>query len=306
MIRRVLYLIIAVGLALPSIAAANTRTKSHRVKKGDTLSLLAAEYYGDRNYAVFIMVENRMKHARKLKPGERIRVPIGHDVTAKGGETYPELAKKFLGDRRRGAFLARSNGGKLGGTLAAGIKVRIPLRVIHEAANEERLAMIAASYLGDRRKAGLLKSYNSLKSDTLAKGERIEVPIEHVRVRAKKRPGQDAAAKQRIAKREKVQVLAERRLDEAYDAWRAGKYDTVTEKLVKLEIAYVDADTAAQIAVLLGRAHIAFGNRSAAKRAFEKALERQPSHEVSPRDISPTVLEVWKQAGGGVSQPSKE
>ena len=157
----------------------------------------------------------------------------------------------------------------------------------------------------------VIRTFQAMRSsnytrDSISKGDRIEVPIEHVRVRAKKLPGRDAAAKQRIAKRQKVQVLAERRLDEAYDAWRGGKYEVVTEKLVKLEIAYVDADTAAQIAVLLGRTHIAFGNRSAAKQAFARALERQPSYTLSPRDISPIVLEVWKQAGGGVTQSSQE
>lgn len=291
-------------LALAGAARANTtRTLPHRVKAGDTLSLLAAEYYGDRNYAVFIMVENQMKHARKLRAGEQIRIPVGHDVTARGGETYEALAKRYLGDVRRAAFLAASNGAKLGGTLAAGEKVRIPLRVVHEAAADEPLSMIAASYLGDRRKAELLKSYNFLESDTVGKGERIVVPIEHVRVREQKRPAQTAAAKQRITKRQKVQVLAERRLDEAYDAWRAGKYESVTDKLGQLETEYVDAETAAQINVLLGRAHVAFGNRSLARRVFEKALERLPRYTVNARDVSPTVLEVWKQAGGKVTEP---
>ncbi len=301
--RALLSVAVIIGLSLPATVNAGTRTKTHRVKKGDTLALLAAEYYGNRRYAVFIMVENRMKHARKLKRGERIRIPIGHDITAKGGETYPQLAKKYLGDSRRGGFLAKSNGSKVGGTLAAGVKIRIPLRVLHEAANEESLGMIAASYLGDRRKGALLRRYNFLDGNSIGKGERIEVPIEHVRVRSNKAP--DAAAKQREAKRKKVQILAERRLDEAYDAWNAGKYETVTEKLAKLEIAYVDADTAAQIGVLLGRAHIAFGNRSAAKQAFEGALERQPNHKLNPREISPTVLSAWKQAGGTVSAPAK-
>jgi len=302
--RRALFvaLVLCLSLALPARAEV-TRTKTHVVRKGDTLALLAAEFYGNRRYAVFIMVENRMKHPRKLRPGERISIPIGYDITAQGGETWASLAKKYLGSAKRAEFLAHSNGTKVGGTLAAGVKIRIPMRVIHEAASTESLAMIAAAYLGDRRKAELLREYNVLEGDTIPKGKRIEVPIEHVHVRSGQTP--DAAARKREAKRKRVQVLAERHLDDAYDAWRAGKYDIVTAKLAPLETEYVDADTAAQIGVLLGRAHIAFGNKSAAKQAFERALKRQPTKILSPRDISPTVLAVWKQAGGKVASDTK-
>ena len=47
----------------------------HKVKAGDTFELLAAEYYEDRNDAVFLLVANHLKHPRKLVAGEKIRVP---------------------------------------------------------------------------------------------------------------------------------------------------------------------------------------------------------------------------------------
>ena len=55
----------------------------YRVRKGDTLELLAAEYYGNRIHKIYIMVENGLDHERALKPGER--VVIVDDLLATGG-----------------------------------------------------------------------------------------------------------------------------------------------------------------------------------------------------------------------------
>ena len=40
----------------------------YRVKKSDTLDVIAAEFYGDRNDAIFIVAENKMKQPRASSP----------------------------------------------------------------------------------------------------------------------------------------------------------------------------------------------------------------------------------------------
>ena len=54
-------------LTATSIEAQKLDTIKVKIKRGDTLELLAAEYYGDRQHAVFIMKANRMTHPRKLR-----------------------------------------------------------------------------------------------------------------------------------------------------------------------------------------------------------------------------------------------
>jgi len=82
--------LIALALAVATPAHAQDATKSiviHKVTKRDDLQLLAAEYYGDRNKVIFIMVENHMEHPRALKTGERLRIPVSRNITTKPGDT---------------------------------------------------------------------------------------------------------------------------------------------------------------------------------------------------------------------------
>jgi predicted Zn-dependent protease len=96
------------------------QTIEHKVKAGDTLALLAAEYYGDRNHQIFIMVANRLDHPRALVAGERLVIPASREITADVGDTFASLAATYLGDARRGEFLATFNGLGAGDTPAAG------------------------------------------------------------------------------------------------------------------------------------------------------------------------------------------
>ena len=72
--RALLALAVCALLAVP--ARADRDYLTYKVRAGDSLALLAAEYYGDRNHAVFIMVANKLDHPRPLKPGEKLRIPV--------------------------------------------------------------------------------------------------------------------------------------------------------------------------------------------------------------------------------------
>ena len=59
-------LALAVCALLAAPARADRDYLTYKVRPGDSLALLAAEYYGDRNHAVFIMVANKLDHPRPL------------------------------------------------------------------------------------------------------------------------------------------------------------------------------------------------------------------------------------------------
>src|SRR6185295_7004799 len=104
-------------------------TVVHRVRQGDSLELIAAEFYGDRTKAVFIMVANKMTHVRPLRPGERLRVPISREVATSPGDTFESLAATWLGSARRGPFLASFNGLSSDDGLPAGAVLTIPFTI---------------------------------------------------------------------------------------------------------------------------------------------------------------------------------
>jgi LysM repeat protein len=293
-------------LVVPAPREARAQSITHKASPGDTLQLLAAEYYGDRRHAVFIMVANNLAHPRKLKKGEPIKIPIGQDVTVKAGDSWESVAAQYLGHKDRGPFLARFNGVDPESSLAAGAAVRIPLRVTHKAVARVSLEQLAANYLGDRNKAEILKTYNFLDRDQLEPGESIVVPIQRVRVRAEKLPAPDAESQARINKRREMLELAQRSLPDARAAWRQGDYALIRNELTKIDTDYLDADWAVELGMLLGSAYIAYDDKDSALATFKKVLERQPNHMLSKVEYSPKICEVWTAAGGELVEPTRE
>jgi LysM repeat protein len=289
--------------AQPTPAEEAAGVAMHRVQRGDTLELLAAEYYGDRRHKIYIMVENRLDHARDLKPGERLRIPVSTEVTAGVGDTLSGLAAQYLGNERRAKYLAEFNGIESGGTVAAGMSITVPLRVTYRAARRESLAAIAAGLFADSKKAELLKEYNFLRRDSLDKGEAIVVPI-YLRVHPSKRRPPDAGSVALLARRTESLKNAQRDLPEARKAWEKGDYGRVRSLLAAQvsSFPYLDTQLVVDIGVLLGGAYVAFDDLDTARTHFQQVLERAPGLALSAFEYSPKVCEVWRKAGGRVDE----
>ena len=103
-------LVIAALLIARVAAADEADYVTYKVKPGDTIDLVAAEFYGDHvRTSLFIVDENKWKTYRKLNPGERIRVPIAREITTSKGDTLQALATKYLGDASRATYIAQLN-----------------------------------------------------------------------------------------------------------------------------------------------------------------------------------------------------
>lgn len=270
----------------------------HQVRKGDTLELLAAEYYGDRQLAVFIMVENGMAHPRPLRPGETLKIPTAWKYRAVAGDTIPKLAERFLGDARRATYLADFNRMPADAVLVEGQPITVPFHVTHVAANRETLASIAAAFYGDSSKAELLRGYNFKSGRLLKKGEAVIVPIVHVRVRESKLPIPDPDTLEREQRIREETQRAREALTRAREAWSEGDYAQVKRGLATLDLQTLEAEAAADVAFLLGAAYVAFGDEDSALAHFKKALERRPDFSVRADEVSPKVRRVWERAGG--------
>jgi LysM repeat protein len=295
-------LLVALGMAAGAgkASAQSHDTLIHRVTAGDTIELLAAEYYGDRHHGVFIMVTNKLQHARPLRPGERLKIPTNREVSAAVGDTFESLAEQYLGDKRRARFLAGFNQLPADASLAVGQDIQIPFHVVHRAAGKESLSAIAAAYFGSPKKTKLVQEYNFTDKKMLQAGETVVIPIHHVQVRRSRLPPPDAESQARLTKRREMQTQALNLLPRAHTDWRAGDYAAVKRALTTLETDYLDAEMAMEVGVLLGSTYVAFGDKDSALAAFRKVLERSPAHTLDTYEYSPKIREVWKQAGGKV------
>jgi LysM repeat protein len=287
-------------LVLTRIAAAqpDATVINYRVQKGDSLDLLAAELYSDRDDAVFIMAENKMQKPRKLNPGERLRIPVTRDIRTEKGDSFESLAKKYLGDEKRAGFLADYNHRSIEDSLATGTELAIPFHITHTATATESLSSISTTYFGNAKHADELAKWNSLDKTSLDKGEQIEVPVLTVHVRDGRLPPLDADAQARDKQRHDAVALAQLALPTAHAASLQGDYARVKDVLAPLadKTDYLDTDTAIEVDLLLGRAHVAFDDTALAVAAFSRVLARKPRYELSPYYDSPKVLEAWQKA----------
>jgi LysM repeat protein len=278
------------------------RPVMYRVRQGDTLELIAAEFYGDRNKAVFIAAENKLTHPRPLKPGERLRVPVSREIATSPGDTFESLASTFLGSARRGAFLADWAGLSHDDSLPAGTQITIPFAIAHVAQATESLADIARLYFGDAKNAEMLRHYNQLEKPSVDKGDTVMVPAYHVKLSPAKQPPLDAEARARRDRRRDAVARAARALPAVRLAWKAGDVAAVKDGLTRLEpdLDYLDTDDAVELGVLLGAAHVAVDEAEPALACFKRALDRQAQHALRRYDFSPKVLAVWQKAGGPI------
>ena len=277
-------------------------TLAYRARKGDTLSLIADEFYGDRTKAIFIMVANKITHARPLKAGERLRIPVSRQITTAPGDTFRTLATTLLGDERRGPFLAEFNGMRAEDRLASGTALSIPFTVTHTAQATESIASIAAAYFGDSRNAAMLRAYNFLDRDAIDKGTPLIVPVVNVRLQAAKMPALDAESRARRERQQLAQGRAAQALPAARQAMRAGEFGAVRAALaeVELDIDYLVVDQAVEVGILLGSLHLAAGDTRPALEWFKRVRERAPDHRLSPYQHAPKIVALWKDAGGSV------
>ncbi len=296
----VVFLTAAITTTIRLDAYAQTNI-TYIARKGDTLALLAAEYYGDRRHAVFIMAANNIQQMKPLRSRQRLRIPVGPTITVNLGDTLTGLAERHLGDKRRAAFLAEFNGLDAYDSLPVGEEINIPFHVTHRITSNETLRTVAKRYLGSAKEAKTLQQYNFLETLKPKRGDTIFIPVKHVRVRNSRLPAPDPESKSRRAKRREMRKEAKRLLPDALTAWRSGDFATIKRDLTKLDIDYLNAQRAAAVGILLGGAYIAFGDNDSALALFRRVLERVPKYSLSTYNYSPKIRTVWVQAGGTTS-----
>ncbi len=297
-------LVVALLVAHSALALADddAGVRIHKVKSGDSFELLAAEYYEDRNDAVFLLVANHLKHPRKLVVGERLRVPVARTVVTAKGDTFAALAQTYLGSDKRAAYLAEFTGHAPDESLPAGTQLVVPFTVTHTAESAETLASISLAYFGTDKEAAMLKGYNFLDHDPIQKGESIIVPIHHVKTKAGKLAPLDADAVKRRAEREQQLAKAMGALPVARIAWRNGDYATIRNELRGIDLGYLEVPTMVELGTLRGAADVAFGLEADAQTEFEAVLQRKPGTQLTPYLYSPKIQAVWIKAGGTVGE----
>jgi LysM repeat protein len=296
---------IAILCALSATAMAQEAVSdvAYRVKQGDTIELIAAEFYGDHTHtAAFIVEENKLKAPFKVYPGERIKVPVTREIATAKGDRFDKLAAQYLGDAKRAPFLAEVNHMQPDEPLATGTLIAIPFHIAYTAQAAESLGQISTELFGDAKQSEVIRAYNGLDKPGVDKGETVLVPVMHVRTRPEHTPTLDADSAQRHDAQKHAIADAVAVLPLARTAWLEGDFMRVRDLLgpVAKRFDYLDNAAAIDVGVLLGKADVAFDDKDAATELFRDVLVRSPGQMLSAYAESPKVLETWRAAGGSV------
>jgi hypothetical protein len=300
-VKRAIAIAVLAASALPAHAQ-NDDAVTYRVHEHDTLELIAAEIYGDRTAASWIMAENKLGKGKQVHAGDRIKVPVTREIVTSKGDTFETLAATYLGDASRAPLLADANAMSVDDSLATGTMLIVPVHVVHVAPASESLASIAQLYLGDAKQAALLQKLNGLDKTGVEKGDSVVVIGVGVHVKPSKLPPLDAEAKSRRDEQHQVAQSAADALPKAKAAWLTGDFAGVKTALTPLagKLDYLDTRTAIEIGLLLGKAHCAFGETDAAVAAFTSVVSRKPGYTLGAYAESPKVIAAWQKAGGHV------
>jgi LysM repeat protein len=249
---------------------------------------------------------------QRLRLGQRLRIPSAFRYRVKRGDTLEALAKRFLDDRRRAAYLGAVNGMKGGDKLREGQDLLVPFQHLHRAAAPESLQSVARSYYGDASKARLLAEFNFRSAPMLAKGERLVVPISHVRIRAVRlgataapppapgKPTPPPAAVPAVDTQKREEELAARvrvQLSRAEHAYKEGNYHDVPAALDKLLTDEEPSEAQlAEIFRLKAFSYVALGMEELAVNAFREVIARAPDLKLDEATVSPKIRAAFAEA----------
>jgi LysM repeat protein len=298
---------------------AEARVVTYTVQAGDSAESIAADYYGNRSLALIVLEANGVERGAHLRPGQKLRIPTAFRYRVKKGDTLESLAQRFCEDKRRAPLLAQIAGLHANDKLREGQEIVVPFEITHHADAPESLSSVARTFYGDASRGRLLADYNFRSSPMLGKGEKILVPIAHVKIRAvylQPAPVADrppavapvvavsaqpsvAPATEREAQRREVELAARvgGLLVEAEKSYKDGAYAEVAADLDKLLSEEDPSEIQlAEIFRLKACAYVALGMDDLAERAFREVLARKPGFALEDATSSPKIRAALDRA----------
>lgn len=297
----------ALGLALALVAFAFasglTREASaftHVVAEGETLAQIAIRVYGTPRFESAIASANALDvHGGSvIVPGQPLEIPAPSHYRVVGGETWPDLARTFLGDRKRADVLARANHAVSWVPPSVGQEIEIPAVIAHIAGDGDTMAMLAHRYFGNMNRAWELDAYNHRKGEQkLLRGEVVLVPLPDLSLTAEgKREAERAAERTRTeggGQAFESQRRGEAELPPLLADVRAGRYvDAVARGNRLLGAGALTKPQLAVVSRALLEAYVALEAPGLAAAACDSLRANAPEVRFDPRTTSPKILAV--------------
>ncbi|HEY1958790.1 MAG TPA: LysM peptidoglycan-binding domain-containing protein [Polyangiaceae bacterium] len=275
----------------------------HVVRPNESLADIAKRMYGDATREGLVASANALdvQGGSAIVPGMQLQIPACTYHRVGEHETWPGIAKKYLGSEERADALARVNDALAWIAPSPGREVRIPYVLGYIAAEGDTTVEIARRFLGDPNAAWQLEAYNGKKQWKLIRGEVVLVPISSLDLteagreeaassdaRTREESGGSALAKQRKVGGEIPALLADVRAGRYVEAVGHGNRLLATSDLTRAQ--------SASIQRALVEAYVALESKGLAAAACDAWHEADPAATLDPAYVSPKIREACRWA----------
>jgi len=295
--KRVSLLFAVAAAALASDAGAFV----HVVRPNESLADIARRLYGDSTREGLIASANALdvQGGSAIVPGMQLHIPACEFHRVGEHETWPAIARQFLGADDRADALARMNDALAWIAPSPGQEVRIPYVLTYIAAEGDTTTDVARRFLGDPNRAWELEAYNGKKQWKLLRGQVVLVPIANLELteagraeaagdaaRARGETGGAALTRQRKVSAEIPPLLADVRSGRYVEAVGQGNRLLAQSDLTRAQTASI------QRALL--EAYVALDATALAIAACDAWHAADPSATLDPTYVSPKIRDACR------------
>jgi len=152
----------------------------HMVTQGETLAQIALRVYGNPKLETVLVGANSLdaKGGSVIVPGMRLEILAPGHYRVEAGESWAQLALRFLGSDKRAETLAKANQGVSWVPPTEGQEIEIPAVLSYIAGESDTMSGLCSRYLGDANLGWAIDAYNARKGgDKLTAGDVILLPL---------------------------------------------------------------------------------------------------------------------------------
>ncbi len=297
------------GAVLVAVSARGDAAYQHVVREGETLASIAERYYGDPRRENVLVAENGLtaQGGAPIEVGLRLLVPHVSYHRVSEGQSWAAIARRFYGDPRRAFVIVEANDASQNEQPAEGTELLIPYPLRHVTGQNDTLQRVAKAYYGNggRDETRRLRRFNNLRTNRIARGQIVLVPLEDLRLSEEGRSAIEefTGSAPPAGESRELQARIDEELPELLEHVRRGRFTEAVQLGNRLLGA--QALTGNQIVTIqreLGTAYVALGRVDLAVHAFREALQRQPDLQLDTVRTSPLVMRAFqraKQQGSG-------
>ena len=160
--------------------ASRAHAYMHMVTQGETLAQIALRVYGNPKLETVLVGASSLdaKGGAVIAAGMRLEILAPGHYRVEPGETWAQLALRFLGSDKRAEVLAGANQGKSWVAPVEGQEIEIPAVLSYIAGEGDSMALLSQRYRGDVNRGWELDAYNFRKgTDRLKAGDVVLIPL---------------------------------------------------------------------------------------------------------------------------------